>query len=143
MKEPLKDKLLCQLEIWLAACKNDTETIYENCKGCPSREECRQAKRQIRKLIEGKPKVTKKFVEKPRINWEKSSDRAFGKNDVIPIKHLKAGGIRKLDLTELKPKVTKEFIKKWAELIDADPHSYTEISLKQMLKEAGVERKED
>jgi len=38
-----------------------------------------------------------------------------------------------------KPKVTKEFVEKWAELIDTDPHRCTEISLKQMLTEAGVE----
>lgn len=58
MKELLKKELLSLLRIWLFGCKHDTREIYEDCKKCPSRTQCKRASRQIRKLIEDMPKVT-------------------------------------------------------------------------------------
>ena len=46
-----KEELLWQLEVWLLGCKQDVYTIYEDCKKCPSKKECRQTKKQIVALI--------------------------------------------------------------------------------------------
>jgi len=46
------EQLLYLMNIWLSACK--CEITYNDCHSCPSRRECEQADKQIRKLIEGK-----------------------------------------------------------------------------------------
>ncbi len=63
MKELSRDELLNLLRMWLLGCKHDTEIVYENCRKCPSRKECKQAFKQMIKLIMEKPKVTRKFIE--------------------------------------------------------------------------------
>ena len=62
MSELSKDELLGQVETWLIACKHDAEGVYENCKECPCKKSCKQAKRKIMALI--KKEVTEEWIWK-------------------------------------------------------------------------------
>ena len=57
-----QEELSRQVEMWLLGCTHDTEIPYEGCKKCPSKKECKQANRQIKKLIQ-KPEVTEERIE--------------------------------------------------------------------------------
>ena len=65
MSELSKDELLGQVETWLIACKHDTEGVYKNCKECPCKKSCKQAKRKIMALI--KKEVTEEWIEEKAI----------------------------------------------------------------------------
>ena len=62
MTDVSKEELLRQVEMWLLGCTHDTEIPYEGCKKCPSKKLCKQARKQIKEMIQ-KPEVTEEWLD--------------------------------------------------------------------------------